>query len=1062
MIVCLALYLHSLFLVAVGQTIPEADSPSSVPDSEGDLLFLLDSSGSVSYHEFAKVKEFIGDLLGPFTFGPQDVQASIVHISTEPSLEFSFDQHGSSHEIQKAIRDTKQRMGDTNTGKAISYVKDNLSAGTFGSRADVPKVMVWVTDGLSTDDISKSMQFLKDLGVTVFIVSTGGGNYLELSEAASQPSEKHLHFVDVDDLPIITKELRDSIIDLIHSKRLHASDITTTSFRLTWPRLLMQREESYTLDYSLQSDKRWSVQKILTADQTGALVDNLTPNTTYWITLTPESNIQYFHPQTIKVTTLHEPIQEISLQVNNVTTTSFELTWPGLLSPLKDENYLLEYSLETDTSRTIQMVLSGDQTSMVLSNLTPNTTYRVKLTPKSNFRLVRPQTIQVSTLPEPIQEISLQVHDVTTTSFRLTWLGLQSRVKIQSFLLEYSLASDTSRTIKEILLGDQTSTVLANLTPNTTYRVTLIPKSNVHTIRPQTIHVSTVPEPIQEISLQVHDITSTSFRLSWPGLLSQVKGASYILEYSVESENSRTKQDILPGDQSSTVLSNLTPNTSYRVTLIPKSNVRIIRPKTIRVSTLPEHIQEIPLQVHDITTTSFRLTWPQLFSSSINEEFYLLEYAPESDIWRTIRKSLSGDQTSVELGDLNPNTIYRVTLTPKSSIINIRPKTILVSTLTERSQALQIKVHDLTSRSFRLTWPRVLDRVGEESYQLKYTLVSDVQRSTQRLLPADQTSFVLGNLVPNATYQVTLTPESNVKFIQPQTIRVSTLPEPIQSLQLRALDITPTSFRITWPRMLNQQEDRYLLEYSLESDLRRSVRKSLPGSQTEVLLGNLMPNTNYKVTLTPESNVQIIQPQTIQVSTRPERYAPLQILISEPTSNSFRVSWGPLLDGVASYEIQYGPLPSNTVYKVELDSNTNSTVLENLKTNTTYLVTVAARFKDGAEKALSAIACTEEKDVKVRYLHLEDLGSDRLKATWGSADGDVQGYRVRCRRQAGNSAVVNVAPQTHSTVFTDITAGSINKICVKPFYKDRAGKNLCRTVHIHPVTPAEGYPMLRT
>ncbi|XP_063292482.1 von Willebrand factor A domain-containing protein 1 isoform X2 [Pelobates fuscus] len=967
MIVCLALYLHSLFLVAVGQTIPEADSPSSVPDSEGDLLFLLDSSGSVSYHEFAKVKEFIGDLLGPFTFGPQDVQASIVHISTEPSLEFSFDQHGSSHEIQKAIRDTKQRMGDTNTGKAISYVKDNLSAGTFGSRADVPKVMVWVTDGLSTDDISKSMQFLKDLGVTVFIVSTGGGNYLELSEAASQPSEKHLHFVDVDDLPIITKELRDSIIDLIHSKRLHASDITTTSFRLTWPRLLMQREESYTLDYSLQSDKRWSVQKILTADQTGALVDNLTPNTTYWITLTPESNIQYFHPQTIKVTTLHEPIQEISLQVNNVTTTSFELTWPGLLSPLKDENYLLEYSLETDTSRTIQMVLSGDQTSMVLSNLTPNTTYRVKLTPKSNFRLVRPQTIQVSTLPEPIQEISLQVHDVTTTSFRLTWLGLQSRVKIQSFLLEYSLASDTSRTIKEILLGDQTSTVLANLTPNTTYRVTLIPKSNVHTIRPQTIHVSTVPEPIQEISLQVHDITSTSFRLSWPGLLSQVKGASYILEYSVESENSRTKQDILPGDQSSTVLSNLTPNTSYRVTLIPKSNVRIIRPKTIRVSTLPE-----------------------------------------------------------------------------------------------RSQALQIKVHDLTSRSFRLTWPRVLDRVGEESYQLKYTLVSDVQRSTQRLLPADQTSFVLGNLVPNATYQVTLTPESNVKFIQPQTIRVSTLPEPIQSLQLRALDITPTSFRITWPRMLNQQEDRYLLEYSLESDLRRSVRKSLPGSQTEVLLGNLMPNTNYKVTLTPESNVQIIQPQTIQVSTRPERYAPLQILISEPTSNSFRVSWGPLLDGVASYEIQYGPLPSNTVYKVELDSNTNSTVLENLKTNTTYLVTVAARFKDGAEKALSAIACTEEKDVKVRYLHLEDLGSDRLKATWGSADGDVQGYRVRCRRQAGNSAVVNVAPQTHSTVFTDITAGSINKICVKPFYKDRAGKNLCRTVHIHPVTPAEGYPMLRT
>lgn len=73
-------------------------------------------------------------------------------------------------------------------------------------------MLVWVTDGGSSDPVGPPMQELKDLGVTVFIVSTGRGNLLELSAAASAPAEKHLHFVDVDDLHIITQALRGSIL----------------------------------------------------------------------------------------------------------------------------------------------------------------------------------------------------------------------------------------------------------------------------------------------------------------------------------------------------------------------------------------------------------------------------------------------------------------------------------------------------------------------------------------------------------------------------------------------------------------------------------------------------------------------------------------------------------------------------------------------------------------------------------------------------------------------------------------------------------------------------------
>uniref|UniRef100_A0A8B9V3V9 von Willebrand factor A domain-containing protein 1 n=1 Tax=Anas zonorhyncha TaxID=75864 RepID=A0A8B9V3V9_9AVES len=281
-------------------SLPLPGAQPSISNAEGDILFLLDSSGSVSYYEFSKVKEFMWDLVRPFSFGPKDVQTSIIHISTTPTMEFPFDRYQSRGGVQQAIRDTRQLMGDTNTGQALSYAKEKFFSNEAGARPEVPKVLVWVTDGFSTDDISEPMQLLKDMGVTVFIVSTGRGNYLELSAAASQPPEKHLHFVDVDDLPIITKELRDAML----ANRLHAVDITSSSFRLVWPELLSQETGYYSLEYAPTNNLAAKRTTQLSGAHTSFTVSNLTPETTYEVALVPESNVHYFPPQTTRVTTL--------------------------------------------------------------------------------------------------------------------------------------------------------------------------------------------------------------------------------------------------------------------------------------------------------------------------------------------------------------------------------------------------------------------------------------------------------------------------------------------------------------------------------------------------------------------------------------------------------------------------------------------------------------------------------------------------------------------------------------------------------------------------------------
>ncbi|NXK66790.1 VWA1 protein, partial [Sylvietta virens] len=178
--------------------------------------------------------------------------------------------------------------------------------------------------------------------------------------------------------------------------------------------------------------------------------------------------------------------------------------------------------------------------------------------------------------------------------------------------------------------------------------------------------------------------------------------------------------------------------------------------------------------------------------------------------------------------------------------------------------------------------------------------------------------------------------------------------------RLHATDVTSSSFRLAWPKLLSQESGYYSLEYrpAGEPGGRRTLQVS--GAHTSLVLSGLAPETTYEVALVPESNVHYFPPQTTRVTTLAEEISPVQVLISESGPRSFQVSWAPVLDSVASYQVLYGPLPGNSARLLEVDGRHNSTVVEHLAPNTTYLVTVTAIYRSGKEKSLSAKACTQE------------------------------------------------------------------------------------------------------
>lgn len=175
---------------------------------EGDILLLLDSSGSVANYEFSRLLPFLAELLRPFSLGRGHVRVGLLQVSTDPNLEFGLDEHSSQTSLQKALRSTRQLHGDTNTEAALAVAQRLLAE----AEADVPRILLWLTDGVQPGDVDGPMSELRAQGVSVLVVSTGHGNYQVLQRAVTPPVASHLYFVDIDNINIITEDLRDAII----------------------------------------------------------------------------------------------------------------------------------------------------------------------------------------------------------------------------------------------------------------------------------------------------------------------------------------------------------------------------------------------------------------------------------------------------------------------------------------------------------------------------------------------------------------------------------------------------------------------------------------------------------------------------------------------------------------------------------------------------------------------------------------------------------------------------------------------------------------------------------
>ncbi|XP_029654894.1 collagen alpha-1(XIV) chain-like, partial [Octopus sinensis] len=174
-----------------------------------DLVFLIDSSGSVEEPNFNKTKNFLENIVRNLDIGPDKTRVAVIRFSSFSLVSFSLSAHSTNSAVIKAIDAISYDDGSsTATGLALDEVRTSVFTNTRKSAA--AKVLVLVTDGQSDNEIRTvaAAQKLKDAGVTIFTIGVANPRVSELTAAASEPSCTHfINLKDYNEIGFIVREI---------------------------------------------------------------------------------------------------------------------------------------------------------------------------------------------------------------------------------------------------------------------------------------------------------------------------------------------------------------------------------------------------------------------------------------------------------------------------------------------------------------------------------------------------------------------------------------------------------------------------------------------------------------------------------------------------------------------------------------------------------------------------------------------------------------------------------------------------------------------------------------
>ncbi|XP_066100764.1 collagen alpha-6(VI) chain [Saccopteryx bilineata] len=168
------------------QVVQDICAEEACKEMKADIMFLVDSSGSIGPENFEKMKTFMKNLVSKSHIGADRVHIGVVQFSDVNKEEFQLNTYRSQSEISDAIDRMAHLEQTTMTGSALTFVSQYFSPAK-GARPSVRKFLILITDGEAHDLVKDPAVALRQDGVIIYSVGVFGSNVTQLEEISGRP-----------------------------------------------------------------------------------------------------------------------------------------------------------------------------------------------------------------------------------------------------------------------------------------------------------------------------------------------------------------------------------------------------------------------------------------------------------------------------------------------------------------------------------------------------------------------------------------------------------------------------------------------------------------------------------------------------------------------------------------------------------------------------------------------------------------------------------------------------------------------------------------------------------
>ena len=155
-----------------------------------DVVFVIDTSGSIGSSRFQLIREFTADITTELIRNSPRSSVGVILFASSAYIQFNLQTYTSLNSLLSAINNLPYSSGGTDTAEALALLLSTAQNGLLRLRSDSTKIAIVITDGHSnsqTATLSAAARLHASNIFDVYAVGVDGADLTELWGIASSP-----------------------------------------------------------------------------------------------------------------------------------------------------------------------------------------------------------------------------------------------------------------------------------------------------------------------------------------------------------------------------------------------------------------------------------------------------------------------------------------------------------------------------------------------------------------------------------------------------------------------------------------------------------------------------------------------------------------------------------------------------------------------------------------------------------------------------------------------------------------------------------------------------------